>query len=67
MSENEIASKSGGELNFLNKQETSLLIICQYIYKSLESYVMDVIVCILNKFYAIKKAFINNGEEEGDL
>ena len=67
MSENEIGSKFGKEVDFLDKEETSLLIICQYIYKALESYVMDVIVAILNRFNAIKQSFVDAGEEEADL
>lgn len=67
ISENDIGSKFGGEVDFLDKEETALLIICQYIYKALESYVMDVIVAILNRFNAIKQSFVETGDEEADL
>lgn len=63
MSENNIGSKFGAEVDFLNKEETALLIICQYIYKALESYVMDVIVAILNRFNAIKQSYVESAEE----
>ena len=67
VSDNNIGTKTNPGVYFIDKDESSLLMICQYIWKALENYVMDVLVSLLNRFAAIRQIYAKGAMEEADL